>query len=119
MKVFISSDMEGTAGVVDWDMAGPGVALVPAPAQPPAPAPGPPVPLSCSAPTSTSPVNVCPLTLSRPRRSLGKAWGTRGNSPTTLRSNRLGQRGAPVATTIVIRPLDKKETTGDSNSNGT
>jgi len=24
-----------------------------------------------------------------------------------------------VATTLVIRPLDKKETTGDSNSNGT
>jgi len=24
-----------------------------------------------------------------------------------------------VAATIVIRPLDKKETTGDSNSNGT
>lgn len=37
-----------------------------------------------------------------------------------MRSNRLGQeRGVSMASTIVIRRLDKKETTGDSNSNGT
>jgi len=39
--------------------------------------------------------------------------------PTTLCRKRLEQEGVLVATTIVIRPLDKRETTGDSNSNGT
>jgi hypothetical protein len=60
------------------------------------------------------------LTLSPGDRSLGKAQGEPGsNPPTTLRRSRLGQEGSLVAITILIRPLDKKETTGDSNSNGT
>jgi hypothetical protein len=42
------------------------------------------------------------------------AWGRSTPIPARL----VVKTGADMATKIVIRPLDKKETTGDSNSSG-